>query len=174
MNLAVHQLNGQVIQANSYYEDPFESVGNFDYVMANPPFNVDKIDMDRIKANKERYPFGVPSADNGNFIWIQMFYSALNSRGKAGFVMSNTASSARSSEQTIRKKLINTGSVDVMITVGAKFFFTVSESCTLWFLDKTKMKTPCDTILFRRYRNIRTLDRHIGHFRKSNALSSLT
>jgi type I restriction enzyme M protein len=149
MNLAVHQLSGQIRSVNSYYEDPFDSPGKFDFVMANPPFNVDKIDKERIKNNTARYPLGMPKNDNGNFIWIQMFYGALNERGRAGFVMSNSAADARHSQQQIRQKLIESNSVDVMISVGGNFFYTVAVPCNLWFLDKNKKGTVReDKVLF--------------------------
>ena len=105
MNLAVHGLEGQISQSNTYYEDPFKSVGQFDYVMANPPFNVNKIDKAKLEGDK-RFPFGLPKADNGNYIWIQAFYSALNDKGRAGFVMANSAADAGGTELEIRKKLI--------------------------------------------------------------------
>ncbi|MDE3090577.1 MAG: SAM-dependent DNA methyltransferase, partial [Chloroflexota bacterium] len=103
MNLAVHGLSGQIREANSYYDDVHKATGKFDFVMANPPFNVDKVDKDRIKDDKQRYPFGMPKTDNGNYLWIQLFYSALNTKGRAGFVMANSASDARASEMEIRK-----------------------------------------------------------------------
>jgi type I restriction enzyme M protein len=141
MNLAVHQLSGQVRQANSYYEDPFDSVGKFDFVMANPPFNVDKIDMLRIKNNTRRFPFGMPKADNGNYIWMQMIYSALNKKGRAGIVMPNSAADAAHSEQEIRKKFIQKEVVDVIISISSNFFYTVTLPCALWILDKQKKNT---------------------------------
>ncbi len=142
MNLAVHGLSGDVRQGNSYYEDIHRCAGRFDFVMANPPFNVDRIDKDRIKDDRQRFPFGMPRVDNGNYIWIQMFYAALNANGRAGFVMANSASDARASELEIRKKLIESGVVDVMIAIGSNFFYTVTLPCTLWFLDKSKAKLP--------------------------------
>lgn len=149
MNMAVHQLSGQMRQANSYYEDPFDTPGRFDFVMANPPFNVDKIDKDRIRNNSSRYPLGMPKADNGNYIWIQMFYAALNENGRAGFVMANSASDARHSEKDLRRKLIEQKVVDVMISVGPNFFYTVTLPCALWFLDKGKKDTEReDKVLF--------------------------
>lgn len=137
MNLAVHGLSGDIRQGNTYYEDIHKSVGKFDFVMANPPFNVDKVDKERIK-DDPRYPFCIPKADNANYLWIQVFYSALNDTGRAGFVMANSASDARGTELEIRKKLIEAGAVDVMIAVGSNFFYTVTLPCTLWFLDKAK------------------------------------
>src|SRR5256885_4727234 len=105
MNLAVHGLEGQVSQSNTYYEDPFKAVAQFDYVMANPPFNVNKVDKTKLAVDP-RFPFGLPKADNANYIWIQTFYSALNNKGRAGFVMANSAADAGGSELQIRKKLI--------------------------------------------------------------------
>jgi type I restriction enzyme M protein len=137
MNLAVHGLEGQVSQSNTYYEDPFKSVGQFDYVMANPPFNVNKIDKSKLEGDK-RYPFGPPQADNGNYVWIQAFYSALNDTGRAGFVMANSAADAGGSEREIRKKLLAAKSVDVIVAVGSNFFYTVTLPVTLWFFDRGK------------------------------------
>lgn len=148
MNLALHGLSGDIRQANSYYEDPHEAVGAFDFVMANPPFNVDKIKKDQLAGDK-RFPFGLPKADNGNFIWIQQFYAALSAKGRAGFVMANSACDAGHSEKDIRQKLIESGAVDVMVAVGPNFFYTVTLPVTLWFLDKTKLGTEReDTVLF--------------------------
>lgn len=138
MNLAVHGLGGDIRQANSYYEDLHTSPGKFDFVMANPPFNVNNIDKERLKDDTARFPFGMPRTDNGNYIWIQLFYSTLNQQGRAGFVMANSASDARQSEQDIRKELIEAGAVDVMVSIGSNFFYTVTLPCTLWFLDKGK------------------------------------
>lgn len=140
MNLAVHGLFGDIKQGNSYYEDIHDSVGKFDFVMANPPFNVDGIDKDRLK-NDPRFPFGMPNVDNGNYLWIQAFYAALNDTGRAGFVMANSASDARSSEMEIRKKLIKEKVVDVMVAIGPNMFYTVTLPCQLWFFDKTKKGT---------------------------------
>ena len=125
MNLAVHGLEGHVSQSNTYYEDPFKSVGQFDYVMANPPFNVNKIDKSKLEGDR-RFLFGMPKADNGNYIWIQVFYSALNDMGRAGFVMANSAADAGGSELAIRKKLFAEKAVDVIVTVGPNFFYTVT------------------------------------------------
>ena len=111
MNLAVHGLGGTIREANSYYEEPFPIVGQFDFVMANPPFNVDGVDKekDAIKKRADRFPFGLPKPDNGNYLWIEMFWSALNDKGRAGFVMANSAADARGTELDIRKGLIETG-----------------------------------------------------------------
>lgn len=138
MNLAVHGLAGDIRQGNSYYEDPHSSTGKFDFVMANPPFNVDRVDKEKLKDDVRRFPFGMPRADNANYVWIQLFYSSLGPGGRAGFVMANSASDARQSELEIRKQLIQSGAVDVMIAIGSNFFYTVTLPCTLWFLDKGK------------------------------------
>jgi type I restriction enzyme M protein len=160
MNLAVHGLEGQISQSNSYYEDPFRSVGQFDYVMANPPFNVNRIDKPKLEGDR-RYPFGLPRADNGNYIWIQIFYSALSDRGRAGFVMANSAADAGGSEREIRRKLIQDHSVDVIVAVASNFFYTVTLPVTLWFLDKAKHETDrSDKVLFIDARKIfRQIDR---------------
>src|SRR5260370_29529909 len=104
--------------------------------MANPPSNVNNIDTERL--TKARFPLGIPRVDNGNYLWINLFYHALKETGRAGFVMPNSASDARSSEQEVRQRLIETGAVDVMIAIGPQFFYTVTLPCTLWFLDKGK------------------------------------
>ena len=160
MNLAVHGLAGDIRQGNTYYEDLHSSIGKFDFVMANPPFNVDRVDKDRLK-DDPRFPFGLPRADNANYLWIQIFYSALNDTGRAGFVMANSAADARGSELEIRKKLIEARAVDVMVAVGPNFFYTVTLPCTLWFFDKGKRKTDReDKVLFIDARHIyRQIDR---------------
>jgi type I restriction enzyme M protein len=140
LNLAVHGLSGDVKQANSYYEDVHRSPGKFDFVMANPPFNVDGVDKEKIK-DDPRYPYGLPKGDNANYLWIQMFWSALNEQGRAGFVMANSAADARASEFEIRKRLIEDRGVDLVIAIGSNFFYNVTLPCTLWFLDKSKRKT---------------------------------
>lgn len=155
LNLAVHGLEGDVRHGgnvNSYYDDPHSATGQFDFVLANPPFNVNAVDKERIKdmvGPSRRFPFGLPRADNANYVWIQLFYSALNSKGRAGFVMANSATDARSSEQEIRQKIIESNAVDVIITVGPNMFYTVTLPCTLWFFDKGKAKTTrSDQVLF--------------------------
>ncbi len=139
MNLAVHGLAGDVRQGNTYYEDIHRSLGKFGFVMANPPFNVNRVDKDRLK-DDPRFPFVLPRVDNANYLWIQIFYSALDEMGRAGFVMANSAADARGSELEIRKQLIQTGAVDVMVAVASNFFYTVTLPCTLWFLDRGKAK----------------------------------
>ena len=160
MNLAVHGLSGDIREGNSYYEDIHKSVGKFDFVMANPPFNVKKVDYEKIKGDP-RFPFGFPSTDNANYMWIQLFYSALNRNGRAGFVMANSAADARGAEAEIRKKLIFENAIDVMIAIGSNFFYTVTLPCALWFLDKNKVHTDRKgKILFINARNIfRQVDR---------------
>jgi type I restriction enzyme M protein len=152
MNLAVHGLEGDIRFGNSYYEDLHQSVGKFDFVLANPPFNVNGIQKDRLVdeiSPKGRFPFGLPNTDNGNYLWIQTFYSALGKKGRAGFVMANSASDARSSEQEIRRKLIESGVVDVIVAVGTNMFYTVTLPVTLWFLDRGKNGRPsAGTVLF--------------------------
>jgi type I restriction enzyme M protein len=161
MNLAVHGLSGDIKNANSYYEDPHGCVGKFDYVMANPPFNVDKVDKEKIKDDTGRFPFGMPKADNANYLWIELFYSSLNARGRAGFVMANSAADARQSEAAIRQKLLEARAVDVMMAIGPNMFYTVTLPCTLWFLDRGKAKTDRkDKVLFIDVRHIfRQVDR---------------
>jgi type I restriction enzyme M protein len=156
MNLAVHGLSGDIRQSVTYYEDPHKSVGKFDFVMANPPFNVDKVDKERIK-DDPRYPFSIPKADNANYLWIQLFYSALNEAGRAGFVMANSAGDARGSELDIRRDLLKSGAVDVMVSVGSNFFYTVTLPCTLWFFDRGKARSDLkDKVLFIDARHIFT------------------
>jgi type I restriction enzyme M protein len=160
MNLAVHGLSGDIRQANSYYENLHNCRGRFDFVMANPPFNVNGVDRERIK-DDPRYPFGMPRTDNANYLWIQEFFSALNDQGRAGFIMANSASEARGSEMEIRKRLIEEGVVDVMISISSNFFYTVTLPCTLWFFDRGKRETDRrDTVLFIDARHIyRQVDR---------------
>jgi type I restriction enzyme M protein len=160
MNLAVHGLEGQVSQSNTYYEDPFKAVGQFDYVMANPPFNVNKVDKAKLEGDS-RFPFGLPKSDNANYIWIQAFYSALNDKGRAGFVMANSAADAGGSELEIRRRLLTEKAVDVIVAVGSNFFYTVTLPVTLWFLDRGRRGTDRqDKVLFIDARKIfRQIDR---------------
>jgi len=167
LNLAVHGLEGDIRHGgnvNSYYDDPHNATGQFDFVLANPPFNVNAVDKERLKdmvGTGRRFPFGLPRTDNANYLWIQLFYSALNTTGRAGFVMANSASDARSSEQELRQKLIGARAVDVMVAVGPNMFYTVTLPCTLWFFDRGKAKTKrADTVLFIDARHIyRQVDR---------------
>jgi len=155
LNLSVHGLEGDIRHGgnvNSYYDDPHAATGQFDFVLANPPFNVDKVDKEKLKdmvGVGRRFPFGLPKTDNANYLWIQLFYSSLNNKGRAGFVMANSASDARSSEQELRQKLIEAQSVDVIVAVGPNMFYTVTLPVTLWFLDRGKTKTKrADSVLF--------------------------
>lgn len=139
MNMVVHGLDATILQGNTFYEDKNNLVDKCDFVMANPPFNVDGVDKDRdYVRNDPRLPFGLPRNDNANYLWIQYFYSYLNETGRAGFVMASSASDAGHSEKTIREALVNTGVVDVMISIGTKFFYTRGLPCTLWFFDRSK------------------------------------
>lgn len=152
MNLAVHGLGGDIREANTYYEDPHSSAdkkgGRFDYVMANPPFNVSGVDKERLR-DDPRFPFGTPTPDNANYLWIQAFYSSLNDTGRAGFVMANSAADARGSELEIRKQLIQDRAVDIIVSIGSNFFYTVTLPCTLWFLDRGKdVSERKDKVLF--------------------------
>ena len=137
MNLAVHGLEGDIREANSYYADPHRCIEKFDFVMANPPFNVDRVDKERIK-DDPRFPIGMPRVDNANYLWIQLFYSALKATGRAGFVMANSAADARASELEIRRQIIESRAVDVMVSISSNFFYTVTLPCTLWLFDRSK------------------------------------
>ncbi len=167
LNLAVHGLEGDIRHGgnvNSYYDDPHNASDQFDFVLANPPFNVNAVDKERLKdvtGPGRRFPFGLPRTDNANYLWIQLFYSSLNDHGRAGFVMANSASDARASEQELRQKLIEAKAVDVMIAVGPNMFYTVTLPCTLWFLDRGKAKTKrAGSVLFIDARHIyRQVDR---------------
>ena len=160
MNLALHGLSGDIRLGNSYYDDLHRSLGEFDFVMANPPFNVNGIDKDKL-AGDPRFPYGLPKPDNGNYLWIQIFASALNDRGRAGFVMANSAGDAGHTEREIRRELIESGAVDVMVGIGTNFFYTVTLPVTLWFLDRSKVGTDReDTVLFVDARHLyRQIDR---------------
>lgn len=153
LNLAVHGLSGDIREANSYYDDPHKLVGRFDFVMANPPFN--QPEVDRAKLVNEagqvdaRFPFGLPTVNNANYLWIGLFYAALSSTGRAGFVMANSACDVAGSERELRRKLVETGSVDCIVSVGPNMFFTVVLPVTLWFLDRSKPKRGRgDQVLF--------------------------
>jgi type I restriction enzyme M protein len=165
MNLAVHGLSGDIREANSYYDDPHKLIGRFDFVMANPPFNQSEVDRTKLVSETgkldARFSLGLPTINNANFIWINLFYAALNPIGRAGFVMANSASDTSGSEREVRKKLIETGAVDCIVAVGPNMFFTVTLPVTLWFLDKGKAKgLRGDKVLFVDARHLfRQIDR---------------
>lgn len=171
MNLAVHGLNGKVIQGNTFYEDKHELLGKCDYVMANPPFNVDGVDSEKIKSDP-RLKYGLPgisskgkTVSNGNYLWIQYFNSYLNETGRAGFVMASSATDSGGKEKDIRESLVKSGDVDVIISIGNNFFYTRSLPCTLWFFDKNKLEDNKDKVLMIDARNIfRKVNRTINDF----------
>ncbi len=170
MNLAVHGLEGDIQQAITYYQDPHELIGKADYVMANPPFNVDEIDSAKVKKDP-RLPFGLPGVNkekkvsNGNYIWISYFYSYLSEKGRAGFVMSSQASSAGKKEATVRKQLVETGDVEAMIAVRSNFFYTRTVPCELWFFNRAKPEEHKDKVLMIDARNVyRKVTRKINDF----------
>lgn len=152
MNLAVHGLEGRIEPGITYYTDAHELVGKADFVMANPPFNVDEVDAEKIRKDP-RLPFGLPGVNkgkkisNGNYLWISYFYSYLTHTGRAGFVMSSQASSAGGEEAKVRQKLIETGDVDAMIAIRGNFFYTRTVPCELWMFDKAKAPEHADTVL---------------------------
>lgn len=159
MNLAVHGLEGKIVEGNTFYEDHHELVGRADFVMANPPFNVNGVDAEKVKGDV-RLPFGLPGVNkkgevsNGNYLWISYFYSYLNPTGRSGFVMSSQASSAGGGEKEVRRKIIETGCVDVMIAIRPNFFYTRTVPCELWFFDKNKPEHLKDKVLMLDARNI--------------------
>ncbi|MCP4487456.1 MAG: N-6 DNA methylase [Gammaproteobacteria bacterium] len=175
MNLAVHGLEGNVEGgegAITYYNDPHDGLfGTVDYVMANPPFNVDEVDADKIKGDKRRLPFGLPGVNknkkvsNANYLWIQYFYSYLNEKGRAGFVMSSQASSAGRDETKVREQLVKSGHVDIMVDIRGNFFYTRTVPCQLWFLNKNKPAHLRDKVLMLDARNVyRKVTRKIYDF----------
>ena len=160
MNLAVHGLEGKIAEAITYYQDEHTLAGKCDFVMANPPFNVDLVDAERVKSDP-RLPFGLPGVNNkkkrvsnGNYLWISYFWSYLSEKGRAGFVMSSQASSAGHGEKDVRKKIVETGDVDVMISIRSNFFYTRTVPCELWFFDRGKPKTRLDQVLMIDARNV--------------------
>lgn len=179
MNLAVHGLQGNIAEAISYYADPHELLGKADYVMANPPFNVDEVDAEKVR-NDPRLPFGLPGVNkkgklsNANYLWISYFYSYLSERGRAGFVMSSQASSAGRDEAEVRRRLVETGAVDVMVAIRGNFFYTRTVPCELWFFDKAKAAAQRDQVLMLDARNVyRKLSRKICDF-SPEQLANLT
>lgn len=175
INLAVHGLQGNIRaddEANTYYKDPHELAGKCDFVMANPPFNVDAVDAEKVKGDK-RLPFGLPGVNkkkkvsNANYLWLSYFYSYLNEKGRAGVVMSSQASSAGRDKAKVRQKLVETGAVDVMIDIRGNFFYTRTVPCQLWFFDRAKARDPerADRVLMVDTRNIyRKVSRAIFDF----------
>ena len=156
MNMAVHGLSGVIKSgddANSFYHDAHNLQGCCDYIMANPPFNVDKVKAETAQ-NAGRLPFGMPGVNknkevgNGNYLWISYFYSYLNERGRAGFVMASSATDSQGKDKDIRQQLVETGHVDAMISVGNNFFYTKSLPCSLWFFNKAKAESIRDKVLF--------------------------
>lgn len=157
MNMAVHGLNGHIVSgdaANSFYHDAYNLAGKCDYVIANPPFNVDKVKAESA-LNAGRLPFGLPGVNkktkevgNANYLWINYFYAYLNDHGRAGFVMASSATDSSNKDRDIREKLVKTGHVDVMVSVGNNFFYTLSLPCSLWFFDKAKRKENLYKVLF--------------------------
>ena len=166
MNMAVHGLNGRIIsgdEANSFYHDAHNLAGKCDYVMANPPFNVDKVKAESTSA-AGRLPFGLPGVNqktkeigNANYLWISYFYAYLNDHGRAGFVMASSATDSANKDRDIREKLVRTGDVDVMVSVGNNFFYTLSLPCSLWFFDRNKHADIRDKVLFIDARNYYTV-----------------
>lgn len=173
MNMAVHGLTGVIRsgdEANTFYHDAHALEGKCDYVMANPPFNVDKVKAQSCE-NAGRLPFGLPTVNkqkeigNANYLWISYFYSYLNEKGRAGFVMASSATDSQGKDKTIRERLIRTGCVDVMMSVGNNFFYTKSLPCSLWFFDKGKPERRRDTVLFIDARNYYTaVDRTLNEW----------
>lgn len=156
MNLAIHGIEGQIAESNSFYSDPHSLIGQCDFVMANPPFNVKKVDKNKDYVKNDPRLFddvGIPKADNGNYLWIQYFYHYLNEQGRAGFVMASSATDAGNTEKAIRQKLIETGAVDCIVAVGNNFFYTRSLPCHVWFLDKGKCPENKNRILMIDARN---------------------
>jgi type I restriction enzyme M protein len=163
MNLLVNNLRGEIVETNSYANDPHNSLGKFDYVMANPPFNVKSVKESTVKADERFYKYGLPKnkgksddkISDANYLWISLFATSLNENGRAGFVMPNSASDARNAEYDIRKNIVDSGIVDCMVSMPSNMFFTVTLPATLWFFDKQKVHTDRkDKILFLDARNV--------------------
>lgn len=170
MNLAVHGLEGKIAEAITYYQDEHNLYSKCDFVMANPPFNVDLVDAERIKGDP-RLPFSLPGVNkqkkvsNGNYLWISYFWSYLNEKGRAGFVMSSQASSAGHGEKEVRKKIVETGDVDVMISIRSNFFYTRTVPCELWHFNRAKSADRKDKVLMLDARNFfRKVTRKIYDF----------
>lgn len=165
MNMAVHGLTGKIAsgnEANTFYHDAHNLEGKCDYVMANPPFNVDKVKSETA-SSAGRLPFGLPAVNkakefgNANYLWISYFYAYLNEKGRAGFVMASSATDSQSKDKDIRQQLVETGHVDVIVSVANNFFYTISLPCSLWFFDKGKSEALQDKVLFIDARNYFTV-----------------
>ena len=174
MNMAVHGLSGNIVSgddANTFYHDAHHLSGRCDYVMANPPFNVDKVKAESAQS-AGRLPFGLPGVNkkskevgNANYLWISYFYAYLNERGRAGFVMASSATDSQGRDKEIRRQLVETGHVDVMVSAGNNFFYTKSLPCSLWFFDKGKPEALQDKVLFIDARNYYTaVDRTLNEW----------
>ncbi|SIT77194.1 type I restriction enzyme M protein [Yoonia rosea] len=170
MNLAVHGLDGDIEKAISYYEDPHKAKAPFDYVMANPPFNVDEIDAEKIKDDK-RLSFGLPGVNkggkvsNGNYVWMSFFHSYLSEKGRAGIVISSQASSAGGQEAKVREAMVKSGDIDIMCAIRGNFFYTRTVPCEIWFMDKGKPEHLRDKVLMLDARNVfRKVTRKIFDF----------
>ena len=194
MNLAVHGLEGNIRIGNTFYDDHHQLLGACDFVMANPPFNVDGVQLAKVKGQvgdhqTGRLPFGLPGVatkskgrnngdgetlSNANSLWIQYFYSFLNDSGRAGFVMASSASDAGNKDRDIRQKLVDTGHVDVMVSIAPKFFYTRTLPCTLWFFDKGKPDDLLDTVLMIDARNVHTVVSARSHVFTDEQLANLT
>lgn len=194
LNLAVHGLEGNIRIGNTFYEDHHQLQGKCDFVMANPPFNVDGVQVAKIKNQvgenqTGRLPFGLPGVagkskgknngdsetiSNANSLWIQYFYSYLNNTGRAGFVMASSASDAGNKDKEIRQKLVETGHVDVMMSIGPKFFYTRSLPCALWFFDKSKPASRLNKVLMIDARNVYTVMSPTSHVFTEEQLSNLS
>ena len=173
MNMFLNGLRNEIVNANSYYDDPFDTYGRFDYVMANPPFNVDDVNLDKVKCQKRFSEYGIPqnkskktgkakeelvTVPNANYLWINLFATALKPEGRAALVMPNSASDARNTEADIRRRLIESGIISCMLSLPRNMFYTVTLPATLWFFDKAR--TDDKRVLFIDARNIfRQIDR---------------
>ncbi len=180
MNLAIHGIEGKIIESNSFYTNPHDLTGKCDFVMANPPFNVDKIDAkNKFLAEDDRLPFGPPltgkgTVSNGNYLWMQYFYSYLNETGRAGFVMASSATDAGNAEKRIRQQLIESGAVECVVAIANNFFYTRSLPCHVWFFNKGKTEENKDKILMIDARNtFRKVTSTINDF-DENQLEGLT
>lgn len=160
MNLAIHGIEGKVINENSFYSDPHDLLGKCDFVMANPPFNVDKVDAkNKFLTEDKRLPFGVPKTGKGtiknaNYLWMQYFHSYLNDTGRAGFVMASSATDAGHAEKLVREQLIESGAVECIVAISNNFFYTRSLPCHVWFYNKGKLPKNRDKILMIDARNV--------------------